>query len=217
MEAREIEVRVGGTKVTASMHGDGPVVLVLGHGAGGNRRNPFLLRLASALEGSGRCAILYNFPYVEARRRIPDPPGLLESTVAAVCEKARALGARSLLQGGKSMGGRIASQAVAKGEPSDGLVFLGYPLHPPARQDRLRDAHLYEIKAPMLFIQGTKDAFARWDLLLEVTRRLPQATLHAVEGADHSFHTRKRQGRESREVEEEVFGALMTWLEKQGR
>ena len=129
--------------VSASVHGEGDTVIALGHGAGGDRRAGLLVRLAGALAGGGRRVVLYNFPYTEARRRVPDKPAVLEATVTAVAQHAReALGASALVLGGKSMGGRIASQAVAQGLRAEGLVFLGYPLHAPGRFDALRDGHL---------------------------------------------------------------------------
>jgi predicted alpha/beta-hydrolase family hydrolase len=181
-------VAVGGREVGISIHGEGETAVVLAHGAGGNRRAPLLQAVAEGLAAAGHRAILTNFPYSEAGRGAPDPPALLEATIDAVAGHAeRALGARRVVLGGKSMGGRMASQLVAKGRPAAGLVFLGYPLHPPGRVDKMRDAHLGAVAPPMLFIQGTRDAFARWDLMEEVAGRLPQATLHRVEDGDHSF------------------------------
>lgn len=213
---KEISVPVGGTAVTASVFGAARArtAVVLGHGAGGDRRTPFLMRLAEALAASGRGVLLYNFPYTERGGRRPDPPALLEETAAAVHEAARvALGAERLVGGGKSMGGRIASQAVAKGAPADALVFLGYPLHPPGKPGQLRDAHLPAVAAPMLFVEGTRDAFARWDLLTAVLERLgPRATLHRVEGGDHSFAVPRRTGRTNAEVEREIHAAIVAWL-----
>jgi predicted alpha/beta-hydrolase family hydrolase len=119
--------------------------------------------------------------------------------------------------GGKSMGGRMASQLVAKGRPAAGLVFLGYPLHPPGRVDKMRDAHLGAVAPPMLFIQGTRDAFARWDLMEEVAGRLPQATLHRVEDGDHSFRVLKRTGRTAAEVEGGIVAAITAWLDRLSR
>jgi predicted alpha/beta-hydrolase family hydrolase len=212
---QELQIPVAGDLVSASVSGAGETVVILGHGAGGNRRTPFLVRVADALAGSGRRVVLYNFPYTEARRKVPDPPPLLERTTAAVAEHARAtLGARRVVHGGKSMGGRIASQAVAAGAPADGLVFLGYPLHAPGRTDLLRDRHLPRIEAPMLFLQGTRDAFARWDLIEAVVGRLgPRSTLHKLEAADHSFGVLKRSGRSGAEVERELLDTLLGWLD----
>jgi predicted alpha/beta-hydrolase family hydrolase len=204
--------------VSASLHGEGPTVVVLGHGAGGTRRSPAMVAMAEALAGSGRRALLYNFPYTDRGSRRPDPPAVLEATTGAVGEFARSqLGARKLVHGGRSMGGRIASQAVAKGAPCEGLVFLAYPLHPPGKPDVLRDRHLPGVAAPMLFVQGTRDDFARWDLLAAVLERLgPRATLHAVEGGDHSFKVLKKSGRTAAAVESEVHQAVTSWLDERG-
>jgi predicted alpha/beta-hydrolase family hydrolase len=209
---------VGGSSVSASVRGEGGTVVALAHGAGGDRKNPFLVDVASALAASGRQVLLYNFPYTEAGRGRPDPPALLEATVVAVAEHARtARQARRLVLGGKSMGGRMASQAVAAGLPADGLIFLGYPLHPPGKPETLRDRHLPRIKAPMLFLQGTRDAFARMDLLESVLARLEDlATLHVVEDGDHSFAVRKSRGRTAKEVREEIHRTLLGWLAAHG-
>lgn len=217
--ADERTIRVQGDRVASvSVHGSGAACLALGHGAGGTRRTPLLLRFAEALAAEDRCVLLFNFPYSERRRRIPDPPATLEDTVAAVAGFARGeLGARRLALGGKSMGGRIASQAVAKGVAADALVFLGYPLHAPGKPERLRDAHLYGLATPMLFVQGTRDPFAQWPLLLPVIERLgSRATLWRIEDGDHSFAVPKRAGRNAADVEAELCGAVAGWLEGLG-
>jgi predicted alpha/beta-hydrolase family hydrolase len=218
MNASEIRIPVRDLSVTASVHGSGQTMVVLGHGAGGDRRTPLLLRVAEALASSGRGVLLYNFPYTDARRRAPDAPDVLEMTARAVGDHAReSLGARRVVLGGKSMGGRIASQAAAKGAAADGLLFLGYPLHPPGRPETLRDRHLPAVRVPMLFVQGTRDSFARWDLLEAVIARLgPTATLHRVEEADHSFRVPKRTGRTAADVEAEIVEAALRWLAAKG-
>lgn len=216
---REVEVAVGSRFVSASVHGaPGATSLVLGHGAGGNRRTALLVRMAERLAASGRQVVLYNFPYSEAGRKLPDPSDLLEATCVAVAEYARReRGAARLVHGGKSMGGRIASQAVAKGAPADGLVFLGYPLHPPGRPETLRDRHLPGVAAPMLFLQGTRDAFARSDLIEAVVARLGRrATLCRFEGADHSFRVPRGSGRGAAEVEDELVSQCLAWLGQAG-
>jgi predicted alpha/beta-hydrolase family hydrolase len=215
-DMKDLRIAAAGTSVSASLHGDGSTVVVLGHGAGGTRRSQALVAAAEAIAASGRRALLYNFPYSDRGGRRPDPPHVLEATTAAVGEFARAeLGARRLVHGGRSMGGRIASQAVARGAPCDGLVFLAYPLHPPGKPDQLRDRHLSEVTAPMLFVQGTRDDFARWDLLAAVLQRLgSRATLHAVEGGDHSFKVLKKAGRTPAEVEDDVHQAVLRWLDE---
>jgi predicted alpha/beta-hydrolase family hydrolase len=212
------ELRVPGARASATLHGRGTTVVVLGHGAGGDRRTPMLVALADALAGSGRAALLYNFPYAERGERRPDPPAVLEATTRAAAALALgATGARRIVHGGRSMGGRIASQVVAAGERADGLALLAYPLHPPGRFGNRREAHLPKIEAPMLFVQGTRDAFAREDLLLALIGRLStRAELHRVAEADHSFAVLKRSGRTREEVLVEVRGALLAWLERLG-
>jgi predicted alpha/beta-hydrolase family hydrolase len=218
MPGSDIRIPVQDLSVTASLHGTGGTIVVLGHGAGGDRRTPLLVRFAEALAASGRGALLYNFPYTDARRRAPDPPDVLEATARAVGDHARgALRARRLVLGGKSMGGRIASQAVAKGADADGLLFLGYPLHPPGRPETLRDRHLPAVRVPMLFLQGTRDTFARWDLLERVVARLGDtASLHRIEEADHSFRVPRRTGRTAADVEAEMVEAALSWLAARG-
>jgi len=212
------ERRVPGAEASASIHGKGTTVVVLGHGAGGTRRTPMLVALAEALAGSGRVAVLYNFPYAEKGGRRPDPPAVLEATTRAVAALALdATGAKRIVLGGRSMGGRIASQVVAAGERADGLAFLAYPLHPPGQFDKRREAHLPSIEAPMLFVQGTRDAFAREDLLLALMERLgPRAELHRVAEADHSFGALRRTGRTPQDVLGEVRDTLLAWLDRHG-
>jgi predicted alpha/beta-hydrolase family hydrolase len=212
------ELRLPGNGPGASLHGAGETVVVLGHGAGGNRRNPMLVALAEAIAASGRAALLYDFPYAEAGSRRPDPPAVLEATTCAAAALAlEASGATRIVHGGRSMGGRIASQVVAAGERADGLVFLGYPLHPPGQFDKRREAQLPRITTPMLFLQGTRDTFAREDLLLALVARLgPRAELHRVEHADHSFGVLKRSGRTPPDVLAEVQSALLGWLGRHG-
>jgi hypothetical protein len=215
---QDLRIPVPAGDVGGSLFGSGATVIVLGHGAGGNRHTPQLVRFAEALAASGRRVLLYDFPYTDRGRRAPDPPDVLEATTRAVGDFARAsLGAARLVHGGKSMGGRIASQVVAAGAPAQGLVFLGYPLHPPGKPGQLRDRHLPRVEAPMLFVQGTRDTFARPDLLDAVLRQLgAKATLHRVEGGDHSFGVLRRSGRTGTEVEAEVERVILGWLDGQG-
>ena len=108
-------------------------------------------------------------------------------------------------------------KSVARGQPADGLVFLGYPLHPPGRTETLRDRHLPDVQAPMLFLQGTRDSFARWDLIEDLAGRLgPRATLLRIEGGDHSFHVPRADGRSAADVEKELTAATLAWLSQQG-
>ena len=178
-------------------------VAAIAHGAGAGMHHPFMTGAAEGLAAGGVSALRFNFPYMDARRRAPDRPPVLQTTWHAAIQQAvppdRGM---PLVAGGKSMGGRIASMlAAAQGEDFAGaaLVFFGYPLHPPGNSDRLRDAHLPGIRVPMLFIQGTRDPLARFDLVEAVVKRLePLARLHVVADGDHSFRVRgtKRSDRD---------------------
>ena len=167
-------------------------ILALAPGAGAPLDSPFLAGFATALAACGVEVLRANFPYQEAAgRRPPDREPVLRATWRALFSAALArAGGRPVVAAGKSLGGRIASLAAADGEIApDALVFLGYPLHPPGRADRIRDVHLARITCPMLWLQGTRDPFARPDLLHAVVARLaPRATLVEIEGGDHSFH-----------------------------
>lgn len=175
------------------MPADAPAAAsVLAHGAGAGMTHPFMTGAAEGLCERGVSVLRFNFPYLEARRRVPDPPPVLLRTWGAALLRGREVaGALPLIAGGKSLGGRMASVLAANEGttfPAAALVFFGYPLHPPGRPERLRDAHLAEVRTPMLFIQGTRDALARFDLLEAVVARLGAlARLHVVPGADHSF------------------------------
>lgn len=170
-------------------------VAAIAHGAGAGMSHPFMAGVAGGLSAGGVSVLRFNFPYMDARRRAPDPPSVLTEAWKAAMHDAVSRGSGApVFAGGKSLGGRIASLlAAAQGRdfPGTGLLFFGYPLHAPGRPDRLRDAHLSRISRSMLFIQGTRDQLARLDLIEDVVRRLhPLARLHLVEGGDHSFRVR---------------------------
>jgi len=164
-------------------------VLVLAHGAGSGMRAPFMEGFAEEIGRRGIATLRFEFPYMQAGRRAPDrPPVLVDAWRDAFTEGVARAGGRRVFAGGKSMGGRIASMAAAEGMPAAGLVFLGYPLHPPGRPEKIRDAHLPDVPVPMLFLQGSRDTFARPDLLAGVIARLgPRAEYVEVAGGDHSF------------------------------
>jgi predicted alpha/beta-hydrolase family hydrolase len=213
---RLVMLDVSGRPISVDVHGAGSCAVVLGPGAGGTRQASQLLAVAAALDPARYTTLLFNFPYQEARRSFPDPAPLLEATVAMVADYARGtLGARKVVLGGRSMGGRMASQAVANGLACDGLVFLAYPLHPPGDEAKIRDAHLASIRSPMLFLQGTRDEFARLDLLKTVVARLGEnAQLVLFEDADHSFKTRRGAALNSRQTNDAVLARLMEWLDE---
>jgi predicted alpha/beta-hydrolase family hydrolase len=182
-------------------------------------RHRFMEAIAGALAGRGVATLRYQFPYTEAGRRSPDPPGVLQATVrAAVAAAAGHAPGLPLLAGGKSLGGRMTSSAAARGTLSGvrGLVFLGFPLHAPNRPGIERAEHLDAVQLPMLFLQGTRDALADLDLMRTVTTRLgPRATLHVVEGGDHSFGVLKRSGRSEAEVLAELGDTIVEWASAQ--
>lgn len=217
--ARELQFRVGQSIASVSAllvePPDPQCLLVLAHGAGAGMRHPFLEAVSRDLAGRGIATFRYQFPYMEARQKRPDPPPVLEATVLAAVETAaRALPGPPILAGGKSMGGRMTSSAASdKWLPGvRGLVFLGFPLHPPGRPAIERGEHLDRVPLPLLFLQGTRDEFAELSLITEVCRRLgSRATLHVVEGADHSFEVLKRSNRPPADVLAELGETIASW------
>ncbi len=178
-------------------------------------RHRFMDSLAEALSERGVATFRYNFPYVEAGRRRPDYPNVLVKTVqSAVAEAYRLAPDLPLLAGGKSMGGRMTSTAASREAlPTvKGLVFFGFPLHSPAKPGRERGEHLTGVTVPMLFLQGTRDTFAKRELLQPVLDGLGElATLHMVDGADHGFNVLKRSGRNDEDVLEELAQSTVEW------
>jgi hypothetical protein len=194
---------------------DAKALLVLAHGAGAGMRHPFLEKIAQALAGKGIGTFRYEFAYMERRAGRPDPPAVAAAWVReAVGEAARAAPGVPLLAGGKSFGGRMTSTAQAQ-EPLSGvrgLVFLGFPLHPPGRPGTSRAEHLSQVRIPMLFLQGTRDEFAGLDLLRTVVQALgDRATLHLIDDGDHSFKVPKRTGRTETDVFAELAATIATW------
>ena len=193
------------------------VTLILGHGSGVGQTSDFIVRFAHGLAARGIDVITFNFLYREQGRRIPDPNDRLEACWRAVIDAVRERmksGAHELAIGGKSMGGRIASQVAASGVGDlAGLVFLGYPLHPPGRPDRLRAKHLPDIKAPMLFVQGSRDTFGTPDELRPIIAPLePPADLYVVEDGDHSFKVRKSAGVGQQDIYRAIQDHIAAWL-----
>jgi predicted alpha/beta-hydrolase family hydrolase len=190
-------------------------LLVMGHGAGAGMNHPSMTAIAAELAGAGIGTLRYQFPYMEERRGVPDPQRVLTATVAAAAHLATKCAPRlPLFAGGKSMGGRMSSLAAAEQplENVKGLVFSGFPLHPPKRPSDKRAEHLKLVKVPMLFLQGTRDDLADLTLLRPVCDGLGSlATLHVVEGADHSFHVLRRSGRSDAEVLAELAQTVQAW------
>jgi predicted alpha/beta-hydrolase family hydrolase len=191
--------------------------LIVAHGAGNDMRTPLLEHFSAGLCRSGVACLRFNFRYIEQGRRAPDPQHELVRTWQAVFRFAQAhpgIGASPIVIGGKSMGGRIASHATAEGllAPA-GLVFLGYPLHPAGKPDRLRDAHLYTIRVPMLFFAGTRDALCGLDLLRAVIGRIRvPAALEIIAGGDHSFCPPKSAAATIESICDRIVDRTVSWI-----
>jgi uncharacterized protein len=189
--------------------------LIIAHGAGGPMHTPFIRYFHTELAKRGFLTVKFNFPYMEARRRVPDRREILEESYRTIVDQAKNgkhKPARMFI-GGKSMGGRIASQIAANGVDVNGLFFLGYPLHPIGKTDQLRDEHLYRIKKPMLFVSGTRDSFARQDLLEKVVSKLgSNAQIHWIQNGDHSFKTPDAKTG-STDTMREALVSLGDWLQ----
>jgi len=189
---------------------------VFAHGAGAGMTHPFMETVAAGLCERGVATLRYQFPYMEKGSKRPDPPAIAQATVcAAVAEAGRCCPGLLLIAGGKSFGGRMTSQAQAAA-PLAGvrrLAFLGFPLHPAGKPSSDRARHLADVHVPMLFMQGTRDSLAEVGLIEPVVRGLgPSATLHFVDGADHSFHVLARSGRNDRDVMNEILDAFSAWI-----
>jgi len=191
---------------------DADRAFVYAPGAGSSLNDPFGAYAAGALAERDIACLRFQFPYAEAGRSLPDRPPVLEATWRAAIETARPRSKR-LVVGGRSMGGRIASQVVAAGTPVDGLALFAYPLHPPGRPEQRRDAHLASIAVPVLFCSGDRDTFATVEELEGVVSMLPAATLHVLAGADHGFNVLKASGRKREDVWCEAVEALLVQLD----
>ncbi|MEZ4752181.1 MAG: alpha/beta family hydrolase [Bdellovibrionota bacterium] len=187
---------------------------IFAHGAGAGMEHPFMQDLSARLFRQGIATLRFNFPYMEAEKKRPDPPAVAKSTVEAaflwVKEKEPKL---PVFLGGKSFGGRMASQLAAeKPLVLDGLVYVGFPLHPPDKPDTKRATHLKAIEFPQLFLQGTRDKLAELKLIRKVLKPIRKATLLVVEGADHGFQVLKRSGRTSEDVMDELATSISEWM-----
>jgi predicted alpha/beta-hydrolase family hydrolase len=189
---------------------------VFAHGAGAGMTHRFMEMVAAGLAERGVATLRYQFPYMERASKRPDPPGIAQAAVrAAVAEAGRHCADLRLIAGGKSFGGRMTSQAQATAPLAGvhGLAFLGFPLHPAGKPSSDRARHLADVHVPMLFLQGTRDNLAELKLLEPVVKSLgPLASLHRVEGADHSFHVLARSGRNDGEVMREILDTFAAWI-----
>ena len=191
--------------------------VVIAHGAGNDMTNPLLVAFAEGLAEVGFATLRFNFPYKEKGKKAPDPAAKLYRTWAAAADflrnhKEAAPG--RLVAAGKSMGGRIAAQMVAENKlKADGLVLLGYPLHPPGRKDKLRDTPLFAIKIPMLFFAGTRDSLCDQELLTEVLNKVTAPwELEVIQGGDHSFKVLKSLGVPQEKTQARIIKKTIAWL-----
>ncbi|UPJ58313.1 alpha/beta family hydrolase [Bradyrhizobium sp. 192] len=220
IETRELKLDIeAGDTVSALLQlpANARACYVLAHGAGADMRHAFMEKAAVGLAERGIATLRFNFPYMEKKQGRPDRPAVAHAAVrAAVAEAARLCPGLKLVAGGKSFGGRMTSQAQAKEPLPDvkGLAFLGFPLHADKKPSSERAEHLAGIAIPMLFLQGTRDGLADLGYLKPVVQKLgAKATLHEIEGGDHSFAVLKKSGRSNEEALTEVLDTLAAWID----
>jgi len=220
-EVQELTIEAGkSTTVSALLikPRDARACYVFAHGAGAGMTHAFMTEAAEGLAARGFATLRYQFPYMEKGGKRPDPPAVAQSAVrGAVTEAARACPGLPLIAGGKSFGGRMTSQAQAKAPLPGvvGLAFFGFPLHAAGKPSSERADHLADVHVPVLFLQGSADKLAEVDLLKPVVKKLgARASLHLVEGADHSFHVPKRSGRSDRDVMAEILDVFASWASR---
>jgi predicted alpha/beta-hydrolase family hydrolase len=224
MSSVSFPVSLGTAAVTAHVYSaTGPkldATLMLAHGAGAGQRSPFMTAFADAIAAHGIDVVTFNFLYTEQKRRLPDRGPTLEACYVAAIDATRrevASARRALFIGGKSMGGRIATQVAAADASLSlaGLVLLGYPLHPPGKPDKRRDAHLPDVKRPMLFVQGSRDTFGTADELSPILEPLsPRPVVHVVQGGDHSFKVSSAGSGGQPAVYEQIQQMIVSWIRK---
>jgi len=211
-EALRIEVEggaaVGALRTSAK---EAAWTFVYAPGAGSSLHDPFGAYAGKALAERGVEVLRFEFPYMAAKKKAPDRPAVLEATWRAVINAVRGRD-RRIVVGGRSMGGRIASQVVAQGARVDALALFAYPLHPPGRPAQTRDEHLPSITCRTLFCSGTNDAFAAPDELRAAAAKVKRSTVHLLEGADHGFAVKKASGRTREHVWDEAVTAMARWL-----
>lgn len=205
-----------GTSTLVEGSPDGGVVFVLAHGAGADMHGDFMSAVAAGLVGRGHAVCRFNFPYADKGRRSPDRADVLEDTYRRVVDAVRdTLVFDRIIVGGKSLGGRVASQIAAAGAAIEGLVFLGYPLHPPGKPERLRAEHLKRVRAPMLFVEGTRDPFCPLATLQAMLEDIEApAEIAVIDDGDHSFKVPKSSGRSTADAWDEVVAATDDWIRR---
>ena len=217
-EKVSVAVTAGKTVTAIRNLPDGPSAgwqFLYAPGAGSNIDDPFGVFACRSLAAQGFACVRFQFPYMEERRRRPDTASVAEGTWRAVIEAFRTEGLRTVV-GGRSFGGRMASHVVAAGVPVDALALFAYPLLSPSGPAKRRDAHLPRVSVPTLFCSGTRDTLCPLDDLRGVASEMPNAQVHMLEGADHSFQVLKSSGRKREEVWAEAIGAMTNWLAETG-
>ena len=219
-ELTEWRVAVGADETSvvfeASQSGTDAPLFVCAHGAGGSKDDRGVVNLSKVLRARGLSVVRFNFLYREKKSSRPDPMPRLEECFAAVVERIRSeINPKTLIIGGRSMGGRAASMMAAKNFTCDGLLLFAYPLHPPGHPEKLRDAHLSSITVPVLCFNGTRDPFITRDLMESVLKHVKtQWEMHWIEGADHSFHVLKSSGKTDAQALEEMADTTKKWISK---
>jgi predicted alpha/beta-hydrolase family hydrolase len=216
MSRAEWRVKVGEGETSAVFEpgtGEETAVFVCAHGAGGNMNDRSVLQTSNTLRARGLGVVRFNFLYKEKKSGRPDPmPRLKECFLAVVARAREEIQPKTLIIGGRSMGGRAASMLAADGFACDGLLLLAYPLHPPGKPDQLRDAHLPAITVPVICFSGTRDPFCTPELMEAVLKRIKTDwEMHWVEGADHSFHVLKSSGKTDAQVLEQMGNDIQSW------
>jgi predicted alpha/beta-hydrolase family hydrolase len=221
MTAQGVKIAIGETEHVSGLWqapSSARACLVLAHGAGAGMTHKGMSAIADGLAARGIATLRYQFPYMERSSKRPDPPAVAHAAVrAAVAAAARRAPKLPLFAGGRSFGGRMTSQAQAKAPLAGvrGLVFFAFPLHPPGKPSTERAEHLKEVSVPMLFLQGTRDEFAMFDLLRPAVAKLGRrATLKLFDDADHSFHVPAKTGRKDAEMMAEILDAAADWMGK---
>ncbi len=218
MTSKDLAIDVSGTSVSALLElpREARAGYVLAHGAGAGMAHRFMGAVASGLVERSIATLRYQFPYMEAKSKRPDPPKVAHAAVrGAVAEAAKRMPGIPLFAGGKSFGGRMTSQAQSVEPLANvrGLVFIGFPLHAAGKPSDERAAHLFQVKVPMLFLQGSRDALADLTLLEPIVKRLGErATLEIFDDADHSFHVPARTGRKDAEVMADLLDRMTKWI-----
>lgn len=212
-----ISKEIGSVSALLLLPKEATALLVLSHGAGAGMEHPFMEMLAERLASHQVGTLRFNFPYMEKGGGAPDRPAKAHATIKTALEKAINLAeGRTVLAGGKSFGGRMTSQMAASGEleGAKGVVYFGYPLHAPGKPGTERAAHLSDIKVPQLFLQGTRDTLANFDLIEQVCKSLKKAKLVKIESGDHSFKTLKKSGLSQEDAIEQLAKATADFAAK---